>query len=98
MHVTITGVPRPGSRGENAAEKVERLVIPFVQSLRDAYIAAKISDDESATKDILTDILVYASEVEKENIVALAHDSVRAAQGELFDADQDAAEEAQASK
>lgn len=84
MHVTITGVPRHHA---TTADKVDRLVIPFVQSLRDAYVAANISDDESATVDLLADILVYASKVEGTTVEELAEQAARSANGELFEAE-----------
>jgi hypothetical protein len=83
MHVEITGVQRGNA---TTGAKIDKLVVPFVQALRGAYIAAKISDDESATIDILTDILVYAARVEGVDIHNLAADAARAAEGELFDA------------
>lgn len=83
MHVSITGVPR---RLETTGVKVDKLVVPFVQALRSAYIDAKISDDESATVDMLTDVLVYAAKVEGASLSELAENAVRAAQGELVDA------------
>jgi hypothetical protein len=87
MHVTITGVPR--GTDNHASEKVERLVVPFVQALRGAYIAARVSDDHSATIDLLTDILVYAARVEGADLDELAAEAARAARGELFDAERD---------
>lgn len=86
MHVTITGVPRRQA-DEDTAGKIERLVVPFVQSLRGAYIAANISDDESATIDLLADILVYAAKVEGTDVDELAERAARSANGELFDAE-----------
>lgn len=85
MHVTISGVPRGNSR--TTGEKIDRLVVPFVQALRGAYIAAGISDDESATVDMLADILVYAAKVESIEVYTLADQAARSAEGELHDAE-----------
>jgi hypothetical protein len=83
VKVTITDVERdaPG-----AAENVDRFVVPFVAALRDAYIDAGVSDEESATVDLLTDLLVYAHRREAEDVHALAARAARAAEGELLEA------------
>lgn len=83
MHVTIEGVPRGC---DETHVKIERFVIPFVQALRSSYIEAKISDDESATLDLLTDILVYSGRTEGEIIQDLADRAARAARDELTEA------------
>ena len=87
MHVTITGIPRRADY--DTATKVTDLVIPFVQALRGAYVTARVSDDESATVDLLTDILVYAARVEGVDIHELAQQAASAADGELYDAAQE---------
>jgi hypothetical protein len=87
MHVTITGMPR--KYDYTTENKVTNLVLPFVQALRSAYIEARISDDESATVDLLADILVYATRVEGTDLQELADRAVRSAAGELYDAEQE---------
>lgn len=84
MHVEISDLEtRPV--GEGTVGKVDRLTLPFARELRAAYIAAGISDEESATLDILTDLLVYAELVKEESAHGLAERAARAAHGELFD-------------
>jgi hypothetical protein len=85
MNVTISHRFKPVTH--STEEKVAGLVVPLVQALRDAYIAAHISDEESATVDLLSDILVYATRVESEDVDDLAARAVRAAHGELQDAE-----------
>lgn len=90
MHVTITGVPIASDYTLNyTGAKIDALVLPFVQSLRDAYIKARMSDDDSATVDLVTDLLVYAVKAEGLDLDEFAERAVRAARGELFDAEHD---------